>query len=455
MRDATDAPSTQARVRSNSTSQPRSTSRSRAIYERAREILPGGVSANLRHVFPYPIYMDRAAGHAIWDVDGNKYVDCHLAYGTLIAGHGHPAVAAAVNDQLARDGTTGFGASHESEIAFAHELVDLFPNADNVRFVNTGLEATLLALRIARGVTSRRRWAKFEGHYHGSHDQVLVSYRPDVEFAGDRTAPTGVPDSAGLTDDAVRDCLILPFNDWDSTSRLVRRHWRELSAIIIEPAQGGYIAAERPFLAKLSRLCRDVGIVLIFDEVKTGFRLALGGAQEYYGVQADLTALAKILGGGYPLGAVLGRQELLGVLDASTHRHGAAVFHSGTHNGHPTAIAAGRATVDLLRRPGTYRTLDEARRYLEDRVRSAASRRGVTVQVPGIGSAFSVVFGNVAVRSYRDLLRGDPKRRRRFDVALLEAGLFSTRGDRLSLGVCHSPPIVEEIGSMLERALAA
>jgi glutamate-1-semialdehyde 2,1-aminomutase len=394
-------------------------------------------------------------GHSIWDVDGNVYVDCHLAYGTLIAGHGHPAVMAAVADQLVRDGTTGFGASHEAELTFAQAIADLFASAESVRFVNTGLEATLLALRIARAATGRPRWAKFEGHYHGSHDQVLVSYRPDLDRAGTPASPAAIADSAGLTSNTLRDCVVLPFNDWESTEALIRRHWRELSAIIVEPAQGGYIAPAGSFLEQLSQICRELGIALVFDEVKTGFRLALGGAQEYFGVEADLTALAKILGGGYPLGAVLGRRELMNLLDTSTHQHGTAVFHSGTHNGHPTAIAAGQATLDLLRGTDSYRVLDEARSYLEERVRSAARRLGLTVQIPGIGSAFSVVFSDRPVRSYRDLARSDIARRQRFDLALLESGVFSTRGDRLSLGICHTADVVEEIGSALERALAA
>lgn len=428
---------------------------SRANWLRARRVMPGGVSANLRFHRPYPLVMKRGSGAHLWDLDGHRYVDCHLAYGSLVLGHGHQAVVEATTSQLAVDGTSAFGASHADELAFARRVLKLFPAADSIRFVNSGLEATLLSLRVARAVTGRPRWAKFEGHYHGSHDQVLLSYRPDPKAAGPPSAPLAVPDSASVSEELRQRVLILPFNDWRSTEALLRKHRRELSAVLIEPVQAGFIPPREDFLQRLADACRKFGIVLIFDEVKTGFRLALGGAQQYFGVAADLTAVGKILGGGYPIGALLGRGELMRALDPASGPHGSTVFHSGTFNGHPAALAAGTATIAELRRPGTYRRLEEAAQHLKDRLHDAARRKGVDLQLPGVGSAFGIVFSSQPIQSYRDLWTADVRARRLFDLRLLARGVFFAQNDRFSLGTCHTAAVIDEVARAADEALMA
>lgn len=417
--------------------------------------MPGGVSANLKYFGPHPIVLQRADGAVVWDVDENRYIDCQLSFGALILGHGHPVVRRAVEEQLRRDGTTAFGAPHPGELEMAQLLLDVFPSGQQVRFVNSGLEATLLALRIAKAATGKRRLAKFEGHYHGAHEQVLYSYRPPLGRAGSAQNPATVPDSPELEDAAASaNCLILPFNDWESTERLLRRHADELYAVILEPIPGGVLVPEDGFLTRLADLTRGLGIPLIFDEVKTGFRLAAGGAQQTYGVMPDLTSLGKILGGGYPIGAVLGRRDLMELVDPSERSHGLPVFHSGTFNGHPVSIAAGMAVLRELQRPGTHAKLDDAVAEVKEHIRAAAARAGTSIQLPGIGSTFSVVFADGPVRSYRDIARADHAARASFDMRMMNAGVFLAPGDRLNFSTAHSPDVLEEFRSVVEGVIA-
>jgi glutamate-1-semialdehyde 2,1-aminomutase len=422
-------------------------------HERATRLLAGGVSANVKFFAPYPPAMARAEGAYLWDLDGNRYIDYLLVFGAVILGHGHAAVMDAIRRQLAEQGAPTFGTPQENELAMAAELRRLYTSGDLVRFTNSGLEATLLCLRLAAAHTGRHRVAKFEGHYHGAHDQVLISYTPPLASAGDARSPSAVPDSRGISADVIANTIVLPWNDWDSTARLLRAHHAELSCVILEPVLGGYIAPEAGFLERLRRLCSELDVLLVFDEVKTGFRLALGGAQELFGVAPDLTALGKILGGGFPVGAVLGRADVMKW--AAPGKGTDVLFHSGTYNGHPTAMSAGLAVLRELQRPGTYERLEALTSDLKERVVWAGTRRGFDIRTPGLGSVFAIVFADAEPRSYRDLARADATRRRALDLRLLAAGVYSRAGDRFNLSLAHSEEDVAATGDAFDRAMAA
>lgn len=421
-------------------------------HREATTLLAGGVSANVKFFPPYPPAMARADGAYLWDVDGNRYIDYLLVFGAVILGHGHPAVMDAIRSQLAEQGAPTFGTPQRNELAMAAELRKLYPSGELARFTNSGLEATLLCLRLAAAHTGRHRIAKFEGHYHGAHDQVLVSYTPPLASAGDATAPSAVPDSRGIGADVLASTLVLPWNDWESTSRLLRAHHRELSCVILEPVLGGYIAPEDGFLDRLKRLCSELGVLVVYDEVKTGFRLAPGGAQQRFGVAPDLTALGKILGGGFPVGAVIGRADVMKW--AAPGKGTDTLFHSGTYNGHPTAMAAGLAVLRELQKPGVYERIETRTADLKERVLAAARRRGFDLQTPGIGSVFAIVFADAEPRTYRDLARADATRRRALDLRLLAAGVYSRAGDRFNLSLAHTDADVAATGEAFERAMA-
>ena len=393
-------------------------------FERAKRSLPGGVTGNVKFYAPYPVYASRAKGGHLWDLDGNEYVDFMLCFGPLILGHGHPKVLAAVRDQLERDGTVIFGAPHEREAVLAERLVSIFPWSERVRFTNSGLEATLHAIRIARGLRRRTMIAKFEGHYHGSYDEVLVSLTPPLDRAGPSSAPTGVPGSISTPEAELRNVLVLPYNDLDATTRLLKAHREDLAAVIVEPVQRGFVPADREFLKGLREATADLGIVLIFDEIMSGFRMErLGGAATTAGVDPDLMCLGKIIGGGFPCGAFLGTEEVLDVIDPVTRAKDDRVFHGGTFNGHPTVLAAGLATLDVLAEPGTYPRLNGLTDRLRDGLNDLFGRLGVDAQAVGPGSTFNVVFSRNPLRNYRDATRGDAKKRQLFDYGLLARGI--------------------------------
>jgi glutamate-1-semialdehyde 2,1-aminomutase len=421
-------------------------------HEEAVKLLAGGVSANVKFFPPYPLAMARAEGAYLWDLDGNRYIDYLLVYGAVILGHGHPAVMEAIRAQLAEQGAPTFGTPHRLELAMAGELRRLYPAAELVRFTNSGLEATLLCLRLAAAHTGRHGVAKFEGHYHGAHDQVLVSYAPPLAATGDPKAPSAVPDSRGIAPDVLANTLVLPWNDWEGTARLLRAHHRELSCVILEPVLGGFIPPEPDFLERLRRLCAELEVLVVYDEVKTGFRLAPGGAQQRFGVAPDLTALGKILGGGFPVGAVVGRAEVMRW--AKPGKGTDALFHSGTYNGHPTAMAAGLAVLRELQKPGVYERIEALTAELKLRVTAAGRHRGFDVRTPGVGSVFAIVFADAEPRTYRELARADATRRRALDLRLLASGVFARAGDRYNLSLAHTESDIATTAEAFERAMA-
>lgn len=400
------------------------TKKSAEWFKRAQEHLPGGVTGNVKFFAPYPVYMKRAKGGRIWDLDGNEYIDYMLCFGPLILGHGHPKVVEAVKAQLDNDGTPIFGAPHELEAKMAERLVNIFPCAETVRFTNSGLEATMHALRVARGFKRRNRIAKFEGHYHGCYDEALVSLSPSEDLAGPENAPQAVACSLGTSEYTINSVQVLPFNDIENTARLLKAHRHDLAAVIMEPVQRGFIPADVEFLKVVRETTQELDIILIFDEVMSGFRMdRLGGAQTMFGVTPDMMCLGKIIGGGFPCGAFLGKREIMDVVNPVTRKKDERVFHGGTFNGHPTVLSAGMATLDVLSRPETYPNLMRVTNKLQKGFNDLFERLGYEAQAVGPGSTFNIVFSKEKMRDYRDALRADAKLRQAFDFGLLSRGM--------------------------------
>ncbi len=352
--------------------------RSEALFRRARAAIAGGLTHDIRHLHPFPIYVDRAYGSRKWDVDGHELIDYWVGHGALILGHGHPAVRGAISNQLDRG--THYGACHELEVQWAEQVLKLNPRAERVRFVGSGTEATLLAIRLARAATGRGKIVKFEGHFHGWHDYAAVAIRP----------PFDRPVSAGVPQGVLDEILICPPNDWDAFITLVSGR-DDIASVILEPEGGscGTIPTNHDFLRRLREFTRAQGIVLIFDEVITGFRLAPGGAQQRYGIYADLTTLAKILAGGLPGGAVVGSASLMDQLafrDDPTWNREKRVWHAGTFNANPLSAAAGLATLLLLADGQIQIRADRAGEILRNGLTEVITTLGVDVCVYGESS---------------------------------------------------------------------
>jgi glutamate-1-semialdehyde 2,1-aminomutase len=440
------------------------TPKSAEYYQRACEIIPGGVTANIKYFTPHPIVMAKGKGSKLYDLDGNEYIDYLLSYGALILGHGHPDVLHAVESQIKEAGTTIFGTPHELETIMAQTLIDLYPGIEMVRYTNSGLEATLLAIRIAMAYTGKKKLAKFEGHYHGGYDQVLLSVNPNLNKAGEPHQPQAVPESPGIPDYYVQNTIILPFNDIEATESILRTHKSDIAAVILEPVQGGFIPAEPAFMKKLRKLTEELDIVLIFDEVKTGFRVSLGGAQEVYGVKPDLTALGKVLGGGFPIGAVGGKRDIMMISAPNRGRDLLAfgedsdvkkdpLFHSGTYNGHPTVLAAGLATIKALKQDGVMDLLFNNTNILRQQLETLYHSYGFKMQTIGMGSIFNIILTDKPIRNYRDMFHADMTLRKKIDYELLKAGVYIKPLNRYSMSIVHDEKDIERTIEAHEIAL--
>ncbi|SET33296.1 glutamate-1-semialdehyde 2,1-aminomutase [Salinibacillus kushneri] len=437
--------------------------KSRELYERACEVMPGGVTANIKYFEPHPIMMEKGKGSKLYDVDGKEYIDFLLSYGALIHGHGYEPVMQAVYNQMTNQGTTIFGTPHFLEIKMAEKLIDLYPGIEMVRYTNSGLEATILAVRAGMAYTGKEKIAKFEGHYHGGSNQFLVSVNPDLDKIGSQNEPRSIPESTGIPDYFVENTVILPFNDLAATDQILRKHAKELSAVILEPVQGGFIPADEEFIKGLRKITEELDILLIFDEVKTGFRTSLGGCQEVYGVKPDLTALGKVLGGGFPVGAVGGRKDVMmisapnggrDILSAGNKDKGKDVlFHSGTYNGHPTVLAAGLATIEALENGQTIDQLFERTRFLRNQLEAVYKRQGIDMQTIGMGSIFNLVLTNEDVKNYRDLQKANMTLRKMIDKELLQKGIYTKPLNRYSMSTVHTDEDIAKTVELHEDAL--
>jgi len=419
--------------------------RSAELFARAQNLLPGGVDSPVRAfraVGGTPLFVARGKGSAIWDVDGNRYIDYLASWGPLIAGHAHPGVVAAIQDAATRG--TSYGAPIEAELELADLVKHAFPSIDLVRFVNSGTEATMSALRLARAKTGREMILKFDGGYHGHADGLLVQ-------AGSGPLTFGQPDSPGVPAAAAAQTLSVPYNDLPAIRAAFDAHPAQIAAVIVEPVAGnmGVVPAEPGFLEHVRTMTREHGALLIFDEVITGFRIAQGGAQERYRITADLTCLGKIVGGGLPVGAYGGRRDIMEQVSPL-----GPVYQAGTLSGNPLAMAAGVATLRLLTEPGVYARLETLSARLVDGLAQAAQSAGVPYTANRVGSMFTGFFCAERPVDYASAKQADTRRYARFFHALLERGVYFAPS-QFEAGFMSLAHTDADIDATLEAALGA
>ncbi len=377
------------------------TTRSEELYEAAQRVIPGGVNSGARGPqagwVPAPPVVDHGRGAELWDVDGNRYLDYLLALGPMIHGHAHPDITEAVTRAIHDIGTM-FALPYPLEAEAAAKIVAAVPSVDMVRFGNSGTEVVLHATRLARAWTERTVVVRFEGQYHGWADQLEWSHHPELSKAGPRLHPNALPGSPGIPEVIGQTLAVLPWNDQEAVEQLVAARGKEIAAILTEPIMGntGVIPPKPGYLQFLRDITSANGIVLIFDEVISGFRVALGGAQALYGVTPDLTTMAKALGGGFPVAALGGRHDIMDQVSDGT------VLHAGTYNANAVAVSAASASLDVLSRPGTYERLFAVSQRLTSGIGGIFERAGVPVQIQGVGPMFQFWFSETPVLNYRD-----------------------------------------------------
>jgi len=422
---------------------------SRELLSRARRSLTGGVSSPFRAKFPVPLYFREACGCRLEDEDGNRYIDYTLAWGPAILGHKHAAMVEALTRQA--QAPVILGAQHQLEIEVAERIQAAAPCAERVAFTSSGSEAVQLALRLARAFTGRNLILKFEGHYHGWMDSVLLSHHPAREEVGPREEPRVVAESKGQAPNAAENVLALPWNDAGLVEGIFERRGAEIAAVIMEPVlcNSGCIPPAADYLERVREIAHSSGALLIFDEIITGFRMALGGAQSYYGVTPDLATFGKAVAGGLPLSVVAGRRAILEMLCDG------GVSFGGTFNGNPVSLAGARATVEELSRDGG-RLLENANRigrHLMEGIRAAGARHGAPLLVTGFGAAFALHFtARKELRDYRDTLDDDRDMLFRFALAALEEGVYFLPDGRFYLSAAHTEQDVAETLEALEKA---
>jgi glutamate-1-semialdehyde 2,1-aminomutase len=415
------------------------TPRSRQAHQKALSLLPLGVASNYRAYDPYPLFARDGQGGHLHDIDGNEYVDFNLCFGALMAGHCHPAVMKAVAEKL-RTGTM-FGMPHDLEWELAAEICSRFP-VEMVRFSNSGTECTMHAVRLARAATGRDRIVKMEGAYHGLHDSVLVSLKPKAEEAGDPARPTPVPAGSGVTQATIQNTLIAPFNDLPAVERLFAERPREIAAIIVEPIMMnvGILMPEEGYLQGLREIAVKNGALLIFDEVKTGAKLARGGACEYFGVKPDIVCLAKSIGGGFSLAAFAAQREIMDLI--AQHK----VFHGGTYNTNPVAMAAGLATFREVLTPAAYEHVNRLNRKLLDGYQRQIENTGLKAYVVGAGSNGALMLFPKRMRNYRDWLTIDTDLWRHYWFAMTNRGVIPQPywwDEQWTISVAHTEADIE------------
>jgi glutamate-1-semialdehyde 2,1-aminomutase len=391
------------------------TSRNDALFDRAQRSIPGGVNSPVRAfraVGGTPRFFARGEGPCLWDADGKRYIDYVGSWGPAILGHAHPAVVAAVRERALQG--LSFGAPTEIEIEMAERLVAAVPGMDLVRLVSSGTEATMSALRLARGHTSRAKIIKFEGCYHGHGDSLLVK-------AGSGALTLGHPSSAGVPPEIAAHTVVLSFNDADQVAAAFERMGPEIAAVIVEPIAGNMnlVPGSEPFLRALRELCTRWGALLVFDEVMTGFRVGPQGAQGRYGITADLVTLGKVIGGGMPVGAFGGRRDVMEKIAPL-----GPVYQAGTLSGNPVAVAAGLATLDEVLKPGFFDALSAATQALCDGLADAARRHRIAFSAAGIGGMFGIFFRETPPCSYAEVMECDRERFNRFFHLMLEQGVY-------------------------------
>ncbi|HRP23741.1 MAG TPA: glutamate-1-semialdehyde 2,1-aminomutase [Thauera sp.] len=391
------------------------TSRNETLFQRAQQTIPGGVNSPVRafrSVGGTPRFLARAEGARVWDADGKDYIDYVGSWGPAIAGHAHPAIVEAVREAALKG--LSFGAPTESEVEMAELICELLPSVEMVRLVSSGTEATMSAIRLARGFTGRDAIVKFEGCYHGHADSLLVK-------AGSGLLTFGNPSSGGVPADFAKHTIVLDFNDLQQVEDVFKARGSEIAAIIVEPVAGNMnlVKPQQGFLEGLRRICTDYGAVLIFDEVMTGFRVGPQGVQGLYGITPDLTTLGKVIGGGMPVGAFGGRRDIMEKIAPL-----GAVYQAGTLSGSPVAVAAGMVSLKLTRAPGFYDTLAVRTQRLVSGLSAAARDAGVSFSADSVGGMFGVYFADKVPASFADVMASDKERFNRFFHAMLDAGHY-------------------------------
>jgi glutamate-1-semialdehyde 2,1-aminomutase len=417
-----------------------------ALLRTATRRLPGGVLGGYYAPADLQFVVKEARGARFRDVSGREYIDYLLGSGPMVLGHAHPAVIEAVERQIGR-GTTYFQLS-EPAIALAEEICRAVPCADQLRFTSTGSEATFFALRLARAFRRRDKILKFEGGFHGTHDYSLMSVGPKAPKA----FPAPTPDSAGIPHAIEEHVLVAPFNDLAETEAIIDTHHDSLAGVIMEPFQR-LIVPDQKFLRGVREITTRYGVPLIFDEVVTGFRFAYGGAQEFYGVVPDLAAFGKIIGGGFPLAAVVGREEIMRHLAPEQERMG-QVQQAGTLNGNPIACAAGLATLTELRKPGTYERLFRTGNRIKSALQEAARAAGFAAQVAGEAPVFEIYFTDQPISDYRATLTADMALHAAFTRALLERGIVKA-AQKIYVSLAHGEEEIQQTVQVFTAAFAA
>jgi glutamate-1-semialdehyde 2,1-aminomutase len=421
------------------------TDRSTQLFTQAKTLIPGGVNSPVRacrSVGCDPLFVRKASGCMITDVDGNEFIDMVSSWGPMILGHAHPEVVEAIR-RTAMDGTS-FGAPSPLEVELAARVCEAVPSIELVRFVNSGTEATMSAIRLARGYTGRKLVVKFDGCYHGHADSFLVK-------AGSGVITLGIPGSPGVPDDIVKNTLSIPYNNVEVLEQTLRDASLDIACVIVEPVAGnmGVVVPKRDFLLKLRALTRELGIVLIFDEVITGFRLALGGAQERFGIQPDLTCLGKIIGGGLPVGAYGGRREIMELIAPD-----GPVYQAGTLSGNPLAMAAGLAMLEVVKRPGFYADLEKKSAWFGAEMEKIVDASPVPAVLNRIGSMMTCFFTSDPVTDFTSALRADTAVYGRHYRQMLAGGVWlaPSQFEAAFLSVAHDREHLEKVLTMTESS---
>jgi glutamate-1-semialdehyde 2,1-aminomutase len=420
--------------------------KSRELFEEAQKYLVGGVNSPVRafkSVGTTPVFIKKGKGSRIWDEDDNVYIDYVLSWGPLILGHAHDQIINAIKE-VSNYGTS-FGAPTELEIKMAKAVVEAVPSIEMVRFVNSGTEATMSAIRLARGYTGKKKVIKFEGCYHGHVDSLLVS-------AGSGVATFGIPGTPGIPEELANLTIVLPYNDIEAVEEAFAKHGDDIACVIIEPVAGnmGVIAPSKEYHQRLREITKEYGALLIWDEVMTGFRLAYGGAQELYGIEPDLTTLGKVIGGGLPVGAYGGRREIMENVAPVGN-----IYQAGTLSGNPLAMIAGLKQLEILKETNPYPELDRKGQILENGINELINKYGIKGKVNRVGSMITLFFTDKEVKNFADAKSSDLERFAKFFRCMLEKGIYlpASQFEAWFLSTAHSDADIEETLNKVEDCL--
>jgi glutamate-1-semialdehyde 2,1-aminomutase len=425
------------------------TPRSAQLFQRATRTLPFGVVSSFQKMQPYPVYVTHGRGSHIWDQDGSEYLDFHCGFGAMVVGHAHPRIVEAVHEAASRG--THFAATTESAVAFGEEICRRF-NLEMLRFTNSGTESTMDAIRVARAATGRDVVCKIEGSYHGHHDSVMFSIVPNADLMGGRDRPGSAPVSKGMVKDAARYIQVVPFNDADHLERVFQEHGGEIACLIMEPAMMniGIVVPQPGYLQRVRELCTKYGVVFIFDEIKTGFTIAAGGATERFGVQPDLVCLAKAISGGLPAAAFGGREDLMRLIERG-------VSQMGTYNGNPLVSHVGLVTLTEVLTPDAYAHFARLGARLVQGCQAAIDRHRIPAHTVDLGAKGCVSYRPTPMKDYRDFLDTRPELFGASYPWLLNRGIFMTPGDeeQWTLSVQHTEADVDRYISVFGEFCAA